>query len=120
MFVIRKGSVAMASSSTKEPLKAEVPIKFDEDVSKAYVFLRGWEIHFMNNEDHQIAQALVTVDLENENIDGHDAKVIVTMGMRDKKSMTHGIFDDKYEGTVYFTVIGILKGRVKEWTVKYE
>ena len=109
------------SKSTKVPLTGRHIVTLDQDVSKAFVFLRGYELRFSNNEDHEIAEQIVKVELEKEDIEGRNAIVKVTLALRDKKSILgHELFDDQYEGKVYFTVVGLLKGVVTEMKVRYQ
>ncbi|NVM54350.1 MAG: hypothetical protein HWN66_11665 [Candidatus Helarchaeota archaeon] len=120
MLVLKNESIKLESKSTKEMLTEERKVFFDDNISKAYAFLRGYELRFAGNQDHEIAEIIVKVDVKNEHIDGKEVDIKVSLAIRDKKSFSGGLFDDRYEGTVYFTVLGLLQGRIKEMTMKFE
>ena len=100
---------------SKDPLTGTVTLSFNETISKAFVVLRGGDLKFTDDSDHHLHEAKARVSINDENIDGKEVTVHVTLGLRDKHA-----YDDPFEGTVYFTVVGEVKGRVTEMTIKYE
>lgn len=71
-------------------------------VTQATAILTGFLAEFGNNNDHHLGQIDVKVSVPPGGISGTAVTVNVTYGLRDWS----GNWDDNYNGTVFFSVIG--------------
>ena len=109
-----KRLVKSTSDGSTEPLFGKYIATFNEDIAQAFVVLRGWRLKFTTGDDQHYSEAVAKVDVENPNVNGREVIVRVTLGLRDKKK-----FDDPFEGIVYFTVVGTIKAKITEMTIRY-
>jgi hypothetical protein len=76
-------------------------VTFPGSVSTVGCFLTGFEIGYAHrDDDHHLGQ--VDIKLRAERLDAIRVRVNAEFGLRDAS----GKWDDLYEGTVYFSVVG--------------
>jgi hypothetical protein len=71
-------------------------------VTKATAILTGFVAEFGNNDDHHFGQLDVQVTVPPGGVNGTAVTVNISYGLRDWS----GNWDDNYNGTVFFSVIG--------------
>ena len=71
-------------------------------VTQATAILTGFLAEYGNNDDHHLGQLDVQVAVPTGGVNGTAITVNITFGLRDWS----GNWDDNYNGTVFFSVIG--------------
>jgi hypothetical protein len=97
------------------PLTASKTVVFPRPVKTAVAGLTGYLAEFGSHDDHHVGRLelrldttivdnTVTVDVvvPAGGVSGQDVQVQVTYGMRDWS----GDWDDRYDGTIFFAVVG--------------
>ena len=102
-MVQRAFGVASFSSNTGGPQHQDVPIALVPPFQDAIPVLTGFNVEFTPRDDHNFGQLYVDVSLRDKNTDTGFVVVRCTYGLRDWSDE----FDDKYDGTIRFVVIGI-------------
>ena len=71
-------------------------------VTNATAILTGFLVEYSNNNDHHLGQLDVQVAVPPGGVNGTSVTVNITYGLRDWS----GNWDDQYDGTVFFAVVG--------------
>ena len=71
-------------------------------VSSATAILTGFIAEFSHGDDHHLGQLDVQVQVPPGGVTGQNVQVQVSYGLRDWS----GNWDDQYDGTVFFAVVG--------------
>jgi hypothetical protein len=83
------------------PREDYAEVSFPEPVSMVGCMLTGFKISYTNNGgDHHLGY--MDVRVRAEPLDAWRVRVTADFGLRDHS----GWWDDQYQGTVYFTVVG--------------
>jgi hypothetical protein len=77
-------------------------VAMPSSVTKATAILTGFLVEFSGNNDHHLGQLDVQVSVPAGGVNGTSVTVNITYGLRDWS----GNWDDQYDGTVFFSVIG--------------
>jgi hypothetical protein len=95
------GSVTFAPFSGSGPREATSDVTFARPVSVVAGLLTGFDVRFSASDgDHHLAG--LDVRLDTARLDARNTRVTATFGLRDSS----GNWDDRYEGTVFFSVVG--------------
>jgi hypothetical protein len=84
------------------PQVSSANVTFPSSVTQATAILSGFLVEFSGNNDHHLGQLDVQVAVPGSGINGATVTVQITYGLRDWS----GNWDDQYDGTVFFSVIG--------------
>jgi hypothetical protein len=96
------------SSQTFGPVSGHGPqvstatVTFPSSLTQATAILTGFLVEFSNGNDHHLGQLDVQVVVPSGGVNGTSVNVNVTYGLRDWS----GNWDDQYDGTIFFSVIG--------------
>ena len=96
------------SSQTFGPLSGTGPrsstttVTLAQPVIQATAILTGFIAEFSQGNDHHLGQLDVQVMVPAGGVNGQNVQVQVTYGLRDWS----GNWDDQYDGTVFFAVVG--------------
>ncbi len=93
-------STSFGPLSGSGPQTRTVTATFPSAVSQATAILTGFTAEFSNGNDHHLGQ--LECDLAVTGVSGQNVSVRVRLGLRDWS----GTWDDNYDGTVSFSVIG--------------
>ena len=99
---LQQGSVDFSPHSGSGPQVTTTSVTFGAPVSQAQAILTGFLVEFSGGDDHNLGQLDVQVAVPAGGISGATVTINVTYGLRDWS----GNWDDQYDGTVRFTVIG--------------
>src|SRR5881409_2502010 len=101
-MLTQNGSMAFGPLSGSGPRVATTSVTFPSAVSQATAILTGFIVEFSGGNDHHLGQLDVQVTVPPGGVSGSSATVNVTYGLRDWS----GNWDDNYDGTIFFSVIG--------------
>ncbi len=96
------------SSQTFGPLSGTGPrsstatVTLAQPVTQATAILTGFIAEFSQGNDHHLGQLDIQVVVPAGGVNGQNVQVQVTYGLRDWS----GNWDDQYDGTVFFAVVG--------------
>jgi hypothetical protein len=93
-------SVSFGPLSGSGPQTTSTTVSFPAPVSQAAAILTGFTAEYSGGDDHHLGQ--LDVKLHVDAINGSDVAIGVQLGLRDWS----GTWDDRYDGQVFFTVIG--------------
>ena len=99
---IVNSSLAFPNISGFGPQVSTTNVLMPAAVTKATAILTGFLAEYGNNDDHHLGQLDVQVAVPPGGVSGNSVTVNVTFGLRDWS----GNWDDQYNGTVFFSVIG--------------
>ena len=99
---IATGQVNFPSISGSGPQTQSANVTMGANVTKAVAILTGFNVEYSGHNDHHLGLLDVTVAVPPGGISGANVTVNVTYGLRDWS----GNWDDNYDGTVFFTVVG--------------
>jgi hypothetical protein len=99
MFVVLQ-TVTFPTVTGSGPQTQPVTVHMPGPVSQAAAVLTGFDVEYSHGDDHHLGR--LDVELEVGAINGADVAVTVTYGLRDWSDN----WDDGYDGTVSFAVIG--------------
>jgi hypothetical protein len=77
-------------------------VTFPAPVTTATAILTGFIAEFSHGDDHHLGQLEVQVQVPADGINGQNVQVQILYGLRDWS----GDWDDAYDGTVFFAVVG--------------
>jgi hypothetical protein len=101
-MVIATAQQPFGSLSGSGPQTASAVVSMGAKVTKAAAILTGFSVEFSGQNDHHLGLLDVQVAVAPGGISGSNVSVNITYGLRDWS----GNWDDAYDGTVFFTVIG--------------
>ena len=99
---IVNGSQAFGPVSGTGPQTSTQTVTLPGVVSAATAILTGFLVEFSHGDDRHLGQLDVQVQVPPQGINGQNVQVQVTYGLRDWS----GNWDDQYDGTVFFAVVG--------------
>jgi hypothetical protein len=99
---IANGSQAFPNISGFGPQVSTTTVAMPASVTNATAILTGFVVEYGNNDDHHLGQLDVQVAVPPGGVNGTSVTVNITYGLRDWS----GNWDDNYNGTVFFSVIG--------------
>jgi hypothetical protein len=101
---IQQGQVSIGPVSGSGPQVSTTTVTFGTAPAQATAILTGFVVEYSGGDghDHHLGQLDVQVAVPAGGITGAVVKVNVTCGLRDWS----GNWDDPYDGTVYFSVVG--------------
>ena len=99
---IQTGSVTFAPLSGSGPQVTTTNVTFGSSVTQATAILTGFLVEYSGGNDHHLGQLDVQVNIPQSGINGATVTVDVTYGLRDWS----GNWDDQYDGTINFVVVG--------------
>jgi hypothetical protein len=99
---IVNSSQAFPNISGFGPQVNTTTVAMPASVTKATAILTGFLVEFSGNNDHHLGQLDVQVAVPAGGVNGTAVTVNITYGLRDWS----GNWDDQYDGTVFFSVIG--------------
>ena len=99
---IQSSEVSFGPVSGSGPQVTTTTVTFGSAVSQASALLTGFLVEYSGGNDHHLGQLDVQVIVPANGINGSVVTVNVTYGLRDWS----GNWDDQYDGTVSFSVIG--------------
>ncbi len=99
---IANTSVPFGSVSGSGPQVTTTTVNMGGSVSQAAAVLTGFIVEFSGGDDHHLGQLDVQVNVPGGGVNGSSVTVNVTYGLRDWS----GNWDDGYDGTIFFSVIG--------------
>jgi hypothetical protein len=99
---IAQASVPFGAISGSGPQVATTTVNLGGPVSQAAAVLTGFIVEFSGGDDHHLGQLDVQVAVPPGGVSGSSVTVNTTFGLRDWS----GNWDDRYDGTVFFSVIG--------------
>lgn len=99
---IVNSSQAFPNISGFGPQVSTANVSMPAAVTQATAILTGFLAEFGNNDDHHLGQIDVQVSVPPGGVNGTSVTVNVSLGLRDWS----GNWDDNYNGTVFFSVIG--------------
>lgn len=98
---IKPSEITFGRFSGSGPRQATRDVTLDAPVTSATAILTGFNAQFSSNDgDHHLGN--LDVRLSTAMLSGTVARVTATFGLRDWS----GTWDDRYEGQVFFAVIG--------------
>jgi hypothetical protein len=98
---IKRGEVSFGRFSGSGPRQAVADIVMDAPISSATAVLTGFNAQFSSDDgDHHLGN--LDVRLDAELLDSSNVRVTATFGLRDWSNH----WDDRYEGQVFFAVVG--------------
>jgi hypothetical protein len=99
---IATGQIDFPSISGSGPQTTSTVVAMGAPVTSAVALLTGFNVEYSNQNDHHLGLLDVTVAVPPGGINGANVSVNVSYGLRDWS----GNWDDNYDGTVFFTVVG--------------
>jgi hypothetical protein len=99
---LANGSSTFGPVSGTGPRTTNQTVTLPGTVSAATAILTGFVAEFSHGDDHHLGQLDVQVQVPAGGVSGQNVQVQVTYGLRDWS----GNWDDDYDGTVFFTVVG--------------
>ena len=99
---IANSSVNFGAVSGTGPQVTTTTVNLGGSVSQAAAVLSGFIAEFSGGDDHHLGQLDIQVNVPAGGVNGGIVTVNVTYGLRDWS----GNWDDRYDGTVFFSVIG--------------
>jgi hypothetical protein len=99
---VQLGSENFGPVSGSGPQISSTTVTFASPVSQATAILTGFLVEFSGGNDHHLGQLDVQVSVPPNGVNGTTVTVQVTYGLRDWS----GNWDDQYDGTINFAVIG--------------
>jgi hypothetical protein len=84
------------------PQSTTVTVTLPGSVSTAIAILTGFIAEFSHGDDHHLGQLDIQVQVPPQGVNGQNVQVQITYGLRDWS----GNWDDQYDGTVFFAVVG--------------
>lgn len=99
---IRNDSQTFGPVSGNGPQALTKTVTLPQPVTTATALLTGFIAQFSGGDDHHLGQLEVQVDVPTGGVNGANVQVKITFGLRDWS----GNWDDRYDGTVFFTVVG--------------
>ena len=99
---VQPGSVTFGPFSGSGPEVTSTTVTFATTLSQATAILTGFLVEYSGGNDHHLGQLDVQVSVPAGGINGTTVTVQVTYGLRDWS----GNWDDQYDGTINFAVIG--------------
>jgi hypothetical protein len=99
---VQLGSVNFGPVSGSGPQVSSTNVTFGSPVSQATAILTGFLVEFSGGNDHHLGQLDVQVAVPAGGTNGATVTIQVTYGLRDWS----GNWDDQYDGTINFAVIG--------------
>ena len=99
---IVNSSQAFPNISGFGPQVSTTTVVMPSSVTKATAILTGFLAEYSGNNDHHLGQIDVQVAVPPGGVNGTAVTVNITYGLRDWS----GNWDDQYDGTVFFSVIG--------------
>ena len=99
---LQPGSITISPVSGSGPQVNTTSVAFGSPVSQVTAILTGFLVEFSGGNDHHLGQLDVQVAVPANGINGNTVTVNVTYGLRDWS----GNWDDQYDGTINFVVIG--------------
>ena len=96
------GQINFPSISGSGPQTQNTTVAMGASVTQAVAVLTGFNVEYSGQNDHHLGLLDVTVAVPPGGISGANVTVNVSYGLRDWS----GNWDDNYDGTVFFTVIG--------------
>jgi hypothetical protein len=98
---IQNDSQAFGPLSGTGPNSMTKTVTMPAPVTQATAILTGFIVEFSHGDDHHLGQLDVQVQVTGAPT-GANVPVRITYGLRDWS----GTWDDQYDGTVFFTVVG--------------
>ena len=98
---IKNDSQAFGPLSGPGPNTTTKTVTLPTAVTQATAILTGFIVEFSHGDDHHLGQLDVQVQVTGQP-SGNSVPVQITYGLRDWS----GNWDDQYDGTVFFAVIG--------------
>jgi hypothetical protein len=99
---IQAGQASFPPTSGSGPQVITQTVTFPAAVTQATAILTGFLVEFSGGDDHHLGQLDVQVTVPPSGINGAAVTVNITFGLRDWS----GNWDDQYDGTIFFSVIG--------------
>jgi hypothetical protein len=99
---VQTGSVNFGPVSGSGPQVSSTSVTFGSSLSQATAILTGFLVEYSGGNDHHLGQLDVEVVVPAGGLNGATVSVQVTYGLRDWS----GNWDDQYDGTINFAVIG--------------
>lgn len=99
MFVVPQ-EVTFPTVSGNGPQSQSVTVHMPGAVTQAAAILTGFDVEYSHGDDHHLGR--LEVDLDVGAVNGSDVSVTIRYGLRDWS----GNWDDGYDGTVSFAVVG--------------
>jgi hypothetical protein len=99
---LQPGSVTFPPLSGSGPQVTTTTVTFGSPVTQATAILTGFLVEYSGGNDHHLGQLDVEVSVPANGINGASVTVNVTYGLRDWS----GNWDDQYDGTINFVVVG--------------
>ena len=99
---IVNSSQAFPNISGFGPQVSTATVVLPSSVTNATAILTGFLVEFSGNNDHHLGQIDVQVAVPPGGVNATAVTVNITYGLRDWS----GNWDDQYDGTVFFSVIG--------------
>lgn len=97
---IRTGSITFGTFENSGPRSDFVDVTFSAALTQATAILTGMDVKFSPSEgDHHLGNLDIRL---NTTVTGATVRVTATFGLRDWS----GNWDDRYEGQIFFAVIG--------------
>lgn len=84
------------------PQTATQTVTLPGPVATATALLTGFVVEFSHGDDHHLGQLDVQVQVPPQGVNGPSVQVQIIYGLRDWS----GNWDDAYDGTVFFAVVG--------------
>jgi hypothetical protein len=97
-----QSSVSIGPVSGNGPQIQNTTVNFPNSVQQATAVLTGFNVEYSGNNDHHLGLLEVQVNVQPGGLPGTSVQVGVTYGLRDFS----GNWDDQYDGTIFFAVIG--------------
>lgn len=99
MFVVNQ-QITFPTVSGNGPQSQSITVNMPGPVSQAAALLTGFDVEYAHGDDHHLGR--LEVDLMVDAINGADVAVTARYGLRDWS----GNWDDGYDGTISFAMIG--------------
>ncbi|KRG70390.1 hypothetical protein [Pseudoxanthomonas dokdonensis] len=99
-MLIRNSNITFNRFEGSGPRQTSTDVDFGAPLSTAAAILTGFNASFSSNDgDHHLGNLDVRLDAD---VIGNGVRVTATFGLRDWS----GNWDDKYEGQIFFAVVG--------------
>src|SRR5271169_448002 len=99
---IATGTINFPQVTNSGPQTASATIAMGAAVTKAAAILTGFKVEYSNGNEHHLGLLDVEVSIPPGGINGANVTDNLTYGLRDWS----GNWDDTYDGTLFFTVVG--------------
>jgi len=99
---IANSSQSFPPVSGSGPQVSTATVTFPSSVTQATAILTGFLVEYSGGNDHHLGQLDVQVAVPAGGVNGTAVTVNITYGLRDWS----GNWDDQYDGTIFFSVIG--------------